>query len=653
MLIYLLIMAISCGTLFTQQITSENFLPLIILPNSNDSTIHDQALNAVGGTLLQALLYHNAPIITTLSLFQELLSYRELLNFIHEKNFKEIIKSRLPNSQIAKHIDQDFFEILKITKEFVDLVEYLATKNSQSTVELLFLTYSLKTGVALADLLPGTTEEKANLFKKLPIMSKNPEIVKNYIETSYNQERDLPKAIVAQTYFFPLYFLLQPNLWHYYLIAQEDTNSDAMILIVPKYPNITEEIALKNFGLSNSIQKQKITYQEVLKKNALISIENEKRLAKKLIGWLKTNLKAKLIYNNFNSQYSWIVFITGHGYYDKANNIIRPIIGIFHEKDASDFLSIFEQYSMRLLYLNSCFMSDEALPAILGEESIFIKAHSYPIINTILTAAPAAQARPFFLLQDFDFIKLETGEIVINNVTKKKDIFKDFFNLVHQDPIHFEKIIDIFHLQKLISGMIQYNPTIKLPNTQWFIPINSTLAPITKVMASTQELKSYKPSVKKINKMGQITYEEPLAILLYTGYVPFPLIVPNKTQGIVSMLPGNAIHILNEVQFEGTKTIDDIFNCFASIIELKPEKIFFIKKLIWQEKQTMKEAPTQRKWYNVLVVTGNYGIQHEPPFISLINEQGTEINFEKNWTKNELYQVRTVTRKNILRLLKK
>lgn len=629
------------------QQATEN-LPLILLPNSNDSSsffLSRAQLNAVGITLFYSLLYHEAPVITTLSMMQELLTYRALLDYINEENFDEIVTKQLPNTHIKFWATGPLKTSLQIAKGFIDITRYLSSKNQSQPITLVPIIDGLIKGNALESLVPGTLQEKTDLISKLSAQFQDPELIKQFLETTFDPSKSLPDELIAQTYFFPLYFLLQPHLWYYYLITQDDNYSEAIIALVPRSPDISEQATLEKFGLPSSLQEHKITDQNILNRNIL---KTEEKMAKSLISWLKKSLKGMLTQQDFDNHYSWMIYILAHGDYEKRQQIIKPTIGIFHDEDAADFLSVFDHYPVRLLYLQSCFIGDEALPAVFGKESLTIKAHPYPIISSALTAALSGIPRIPFYLKDFSFNTLKTGEILIKNIVQEKAIFNSFFALTKQSPLEFQKITDLFkppyHAQENIA---YYHPTIKLPNTQWFLPIDSDLASITKVMASTQET-PYKPLIKK-----EGTLLAPLALLLYTPYVPFPLIVPEGTKAIISMVPGDAIHAFKELRFEGIKTIQNIFDYFAGITSLKPEKIFFIEKLLWQEKRMGSSLDTmQHESYNVLIVTG--GFEVHDLFLSMIDENGNEMNFEiKNWMTREIAQVsKKEPREKYLKLVK-
>ncbi len=106
------------------------------------------------------------------------------------------------------------------------------------------------------------------------------------------------------------------------------------------------------------------------------------------------------------------------------------------------------------------------------------------------------------------------------------------------NTINYKEIIKYLNT----SSESETTPQIKLPGLDWFSVINAdkNIVQIGSILAS-----------KRGNRPLDIVKffrNEPRILLLYAPNIPFELIINSKNlQSIVSMLPGNALHMIEKV----------------------------------------------------------------------------------------------------------
>ncbi|HEV2600828.1 MAG TPA: hypothetical protein VGT41_00885 [Candidatus Babeliales bacterium] len=228
----------------------------------------------------------------------------------------------------------------------------------------------------------------------------------------------------------------------------------------------------------------------------------------------------------------WIIYLMGHGGYNTHIAYLSlknfDLLLRFLEKD---ILTIFFAY-------NSCYGAGFNTQQVFGELMAKGGARTlpFPIVTQALTDAPVV------------------APDTIN--------FNSFINTLLYDPSDYRKAIA--YIMPTTSS-IKSTPQIKLPNVPAWFPItklDNALIRITKIKSATR-------------KKSLTVNEKP--VLLYTNYVPFLINFPSDApELLISMIPGNAVHIIDKVAFVDRLTIQNFFSKMDNI-EYGSSKLFFIK----------------------------------------------------------------------------
>lgn len=265
---------------------------------------------------------------------------------------------------------------------------------------------------------------------------------------------------------------------------------------------------------------------------------------------------------------SWAIHMNGHG-------TINTTVVWLKIDDFKKVLTFFEYNIIcHLLTYNSCYAAGKNIEIIYKDiKAIIQKTYPFPIIAEALTDAVTfvTQADPI----------LKDGSLAVKTYVKYNDFFEqviksvkdDKDNILALDKIDYGQIA--LALQKTDRPFIQNAAQIKLPGVEWFSVIDAekNIVSIGSVLAKTRDPE------KPLNIVN-FFQTDPTVLLLYTQDIPFELIINStKLEGIVSMIPENALHTIKKISSSMEPEL--VLDLFMSIEDKysAPEKIFFIEKI--------------------------------------------------------------------------
>ena len=314
----------------------------------------------------------------------------------------------------------------------------------------------------------------------------------------------------------------------------------------------------------------------------------------------------------------WSIYLQGHG------SSISKIIASLSIQSLRAFLAFLDTNIItRLVMFHSCFAGGENLELLYQDldRPDLKKTFSYIIVSTATSESSVVT-----VTHSLSFPP-RLYEADINKTAKKFNQeeaihFKTFFDQLKKDPpLDFLGIIEnVMRFRSPSSGksLLRFYqiPSIKFPGLEWsnVVSIPDQIVQISDTLARThgpdvldiatffggrnlqmsEEFKKFKiehPNLKnpyrefkQLHQEGQKIY--PQAILLYAPVINFPLklsLNPDKSAvrnppAFISMIPGNVIHEIGEIQAPEF-LLTDVINGFFKLKDLSTQKIFFIKKL--------------------------------------------------------------------------
>ena len=257
---------------------------------------------------------------------------------------------------------------------------------------------------------------------------------------------------------------------------------------------------------------------------------------------------------------AWSIFIEGHG------NMQKTIVHLKLKKFRRKFLEFLEnKINTRLLMYRSCYAAGiNNVLMYRDAKSAIERTYSFAIITQALTDATVE----------------ETANLIFDSTShltlKLYDNFANFLKAVTSSLVmDYQKITEtIFPLlpHKALGGWGNV-PQIKLPGVEWFSVLASKkdIISIGSIFAKTRDPQQSLDVVRYFKT-------DPRAILLYATDIPFELVInSNNLEAIISMVPGDAIHIIKKISSK--KTLPEIVHWFRKIQDLDPQKIFFIREV--------------------------------------------------------------------------
>ena len=299
----------------------------------------------------------------------------------------------------------------------------------------------------------------------------------------------------------------------------------------------------------------------------------------------------------------WSIYTKGHGSTGQYN---CTIIGI----DCNDFKKVLDflntKINTRLLVYESCYAAGTNTEAIYRDpDTALLKNYSFPIITFALTDAPTSSSALF-----------EEPEKFVAAVMAPTS-----------NTINYKEIIKYLNT----SSESETTPQIKLPGLDWFSVINAdkNIVQIGSILAS-----------KRGNRPLDIVKffrNEPTILLLYAPNIPFELIINSKNlQSIVSMLPGNALHMIEKVTSKSSPRV--VLDWFMSITMLGTEKVFYIKTLNDLKDVIIINKPYGTNEYEQFALFKKDGILYVKE-----NLKGSKYAPTKYWEHEEIKEVKADT----------
>lgn len=255
---------------------------------------------------------------------------------------------------------------------------------------------------------------------------------------------------------------------------------------------------------------------------------------------------------------AWTILLTGHGY----SGLKVASLSQDNFKKILDFLE--HKILCRLFVYDSCFSAGITIQAVYHDiTSNLQKTYSFPIIINALTDAAT-------------FANISTVQEDSNHnltlITDGDYSLAQFLDAASQPEItNYIEIIK--HIFKLGSHIKPNNaPQIKMPGLEWFSILDTeNVVGIGHILATSRN-HNLPLNIKTFFK------KDPRIILLYAFNVPFELQLNNNIKAIVSMIPGDGVHILRSVS-STTDSVDTIIKTFMKIEALNTKKLFFIKEI--------------------------------------------------------------------------
>lgn len=261
----------------------------------------------------------------------------------------------------------------------------------------------------------------------------------------------------------------------------------------------------------------------------------------------------------------WAIFITGHGMPDEA--IAALTIDQF--KNLLIFLD--SQIFTKLFVYSTCYAAGVNLQKVYtaAENSSYYKTHSFAIAFQGITELPTPSAflrMSTYRLEEED-IDFEHKSLRLKGI-EEEPLFDQFVKFAVENPIDYRKVItSIFRREN-----VTLQPQIKLPGMPFFniIEVNKNLARIGTILAFSRDPKS-PLSIKKF-----FNIDSPY-IGLQVHEVPFEIIADSDWFNIISMLPGDAMHIVQKITAPKLE-FSDLINLLLST-EYSVRKTFWIKQI--------------------------------------------------------------------------
>ncbi len=274
----------------------------------------------------------------------------------------------------------------------------------------------------------------------------------------------------------------------------------------------------------------------------------------------------------------WSIYFAGHGSF--GNSIVDLKLDSF--KKVLNFLAT--KINTRLLVYQSCYAAGYNAEIIYKESSdILQRTYPFAIItqalsDSVTTVVPEALRYDLF----FKEITVPTRDII--NYEKAMDALntKEALNKETQEDL---KKSNLAPRQDLSWSNV---PQIKYPGLPYFTPMTNR-----KNTVSIGAILAKSRGDDRPLDIASFFKVDPKAILLYAADIPFELILNPNLDAIISMIPGDAIHIFKKISAPTkaavpSKNIDQITDLFFKLEMLEPLKLFFIEKLSALDKTTQK-----------------------------------------------------------------
>ncbi len=258
----------------------------------------------------------------------------------------------------------------------------------------------------------------------------------------------------------------------------------------------------------------------------------------------------------------WTIYLTGHG-----GNI--KIAGMSTE----DFKKILDplenKINCRLFIYSSCCAAGLNIESVYKNVTSNLQnRYSFPIIVIALTDATIIGITTKLANDNFNNLTLHTQDTLS---------FAQFFQTATQQRESFNYHNIIKQVEPLPSEPNNM-PQVKLPGLEWFLPIDkASFVSIGETLTKTR--KSDQPlNIKNFFKT------DPKVILLYAANIPFELKLDDThLDAIVSMIPGNAAHIIKKIS-STTQPAIALVDTFMKNTMNAREKIILIKEIQGSDK---------------------------------------------------------------------
>ena len=379
--------------------------------------------------------------------------------------------------------------------------------------------------------------------------------------------------------------------------------SDELVLFIPS--GYIEKIGLIIDDV-NSYGAQSITVAEMslgLRVNhmpsvSIVDIQNPKSYttASYFVSNLRNIFCLKTDYFNEQKLPIWSIFMVGHG----LTNKIIVSLSLEEFRQCLEFFNT--QIVTRFLVYDSCYTAGLTAVAVYKNAASMLQDfYSYNIISHALAETATSAYLPALMLcslKDSKMIGCDTKSSVpilrshprwqhfIDEASKKEMSIKEAVSKIFADSSAKEKGV------------------VKLAGLEWFVPLDSknTIVSIGSTLAKTYEgklnVKKYfggritEPTTQPKGDAGEekiASQTSPEILLLYADRVPFELIINKELNTIISMIPSDAIHILERISSPEKKT-EELVDLFTQLKTLVPVKKFFIKYMQGSDRQVLERV---------------------------------------------------------------
>ncbi|HEV2600830.1 MAG TPA: hypothetical protein VGT41_00895 [Candidatus Babeliales bacterium] len=237
----------------------------------------------------------------------------------------------------------------------------------------------------------------------------------------------------------------------------------------------------------------------------------------------------------------WIFYLNGHGGYGAT-------IAQLSFKEFDTLLTFLEKNIVTIFFAYcTCFAAGFNATQLFGE----------------ITSKTGMRSLPF------PIVVQGLVDLSVNKVLGESFKFDFFIQTLISNPSNYREAMSYVMPSLSVSDI----PQIKLPHVPAWFPItkvDNAVARITKIEIATR-------------KSPLVVGDKPL--LLYTNHVPFPINF-SSSKPIISMIPGNAVHIIDTATFSNAQALDDFFDNMDDVGKYGPSKLFFIKTIRFAQPAT-------------------------------------------------------------------
>ncbi len=278
----------------------------------------------------------------------------------------------------------------------------------------------------------------------------------------------------------------------------------------------------------------------------------------------------------------WVVYAVGHG------DIKPQKVAGFQQEDFIALINFLNtRIETKLFSYTSCFSGGMNASALYNDLKSYVKSYKsvdFPIVIEALTDATTSGTGPRVPLSDFTAADITQDKLGLALKFSAPVDFTTFVTRISEEGADLQDALSPIMpgLKQGRAGSLENTPQVLLPGLPWFylLDMHKKTYAITRVMGETR-LEPLRVSNIEKQRGGPIE-----ALLLYAPYVEFPIIfdAPREIQPqLISMIPGNAVHVLEKVFYKTKIAVElaseeFISQCLRFHYSSKIRKYIWIKK---------------------------------------------------------------------------